>query len=264
MIFDGKKSSQTKLDLLKQEVPNLTPTPHLAIINVGDNTASKIYVNKKVEAGEYIGCEVEVLRFSEDAQETEIIRQIRTLNEDKLVTGILIQLPLPKFFDTKKVLSQISPKKDVDGLGVGALSKSATALAVLEILKESKIPISGQHAVVVGASDLVGKPTAGLLLDEGATVTVCHDKTKDLASITRLADILVSAVGKPRLITADMIKSGVAIVDVGISKENDRIVGDVDFEAVSPATSLITPVPGGVGPMTVAMLFSNLIDASKK
>lgn len=263
-VFNGNELSQNILSLLKQEIEDSGLKPHLAILLVGENPASKIYVEKKMNAAQEIGASAEVLEFGEDVSERELIRQIKTLNDAKEVKGITVQLPLPKSISEKSVLASIAPQKDIDGLTALSPYKGATPLAVMQILKENNISLKGKHAVVVGRSNLVGKPLALLLLEADATVTIAHSKTKDLATFTKQADVLVSAVGTPRLIKADMVKEGVVVIDVGISRQKDKLLGDVDFEEVSKVASFITPVPGGVGPMTVVVLLSNLVEASKK
>ena len=264
-VFDGKAYAQNITARLKQTISEAGLAPHLAIVMIGEDQASRIYVDKKVEAAREIGAEAEVLDFPEDVPEGEIIRHLRNLNDDKSVTGIIVQLPLPKGLKKERVLSQIERTKDVDGLTKGSQFVGATPRAVMEILTSSNQTLVGKYAVVVGSSDLVGKPVANLLLDENATVTVTNDKTKDLASFTRAADILVSCAGSGHLITAEMVKDGVMVIDVGITRQRDgKIVGDVEFEGVCSKSSFITPVPGGVGPMTVAMLLSNLVLASQK
>lgn len=274
-ILDGKKISQEIKDELKQEVEKLKQrgvVPGLAVVLVGDNSASQIYVRNKEKACEYVGIKSFSHKFSEDFSEEEILQLIKKLNQDKSVNGILVQLPLPALVDEKKIIMAIDPRKDVDGFhpeNVGKMLVKEDALlpctpaGIMELLQRYEIDVQGKHCVVVGRSNIVGKPVAMLLLNAGATVTVCHSKTKDINDIIRQADILVSAAGKANLITGDMIKKGAVVIDVGINRlEDGSIVGDVDFEDCKDVAGAITPVPGGVGPMTIAMLMKNCVKAT--
>ena len=248
--------------------------PCLAVLLAGDDPASKIYVRNKKRACEEIGIESRELLFPESVTEEELIAQIRALNEDAAVDAMLVQLPLPKHIDEARVLAEIAPEKDADGFHVvnaGRLFTGQTSVlpctpaGCMELLRRANVEFSGKHAVVVGRSNIVGKPMAMLLLNEHCTVTVCHSRTKDLARFTRDADILVAAVGRPGMITGDMIKPGAAVIDVGINRlDNGKLMGDVDFASAEPVAGAITPVPGGVGPMTIAMLMQNAILAAEK
>ena len=248
--------------------------PCLAVLLAGDDPASKIYVRNKKRACEEIGIESRELFFPESVTEEELIAAIRALNEDPAVDAMLVQLPLPKHINEARVLSEIAPEKDADGFHVvnaGRLFTGQTSVlpctpaGCMELLRRANVEFSGKHAVVVGRSNIVGKPMAMLLLNEHCTVTVCHSRTKDLARFTRDADILVAAVGRPGIITGDMLKPGAAVIDVGINRlENGKLMGDVDFESAEPVAGAITPVPGGVGPMTIAMLMQNAILAAEK
>lgn len=248
--------------------------PCLAVLLAGDDPASKIYVRNKKRACEEIGIESRELLFPESVTEEELIAQIRALNEDPAVDAMLVQLPLPRHINEARVLAEIAPEKDADGFHVvnaGRLFTGQTSVlpctpaGCMELLRRANVEFSGKHAVVVGRSNIVGKPMAMLLLNEHCTVTVCHSRTKDLARFTRDADILVAAVGRPGMITGDMIKPGAAVIDVGINRlDNGKLMGDVDFESAEPVAGTITPVPGGVGPMTIAMLMQNAILAAEK
>ena len=248
--------------------------PCLAVLLAGDDPASKIYVRNKKRACEEIGIESRELLFPENVTEEELIAQIRALNEDAAVDAMLVQLPLPKHIDEARVLAEIAPEKDADGFHVvnaGRLFTGQTSVlpctpaGCMELLRRANVEFSGKHAVVVGRSNIVGKPMAMLLLNEHCTVTICHSRTRDLARFTRDADILVAAVGRPGMITGDMIKPGAAVIDVGINRlDNGKLMGDVDFESAEPVAGAITPVPGGVGPMTIAMLMQNAILAAEK
>ena len=248
--------------------------PCLAVLLAGDDPASKIYVRNKKRACEEIGIESRELLFPESVTEEELIAQIRALNEDPAVDAMLVQLPLPRHINEARVLAEIAPEKDADGFHVvnaGRLFTGQTSVlpctpaGCMELLRRANVEFSGKHAVVVGRSNIVGKPMAMLLLNEHCTVTVCHSRTKDLARFTRDADILVAAVGRPGIITGEMIKPGAAVIDVGINRlDNGKLMGDVDFESAEPVAGAITPVPGGVGPMTIAMLMQNAILAAEK
>jgi methylenetetrahydrofolate dehydrogenase (NADP+)/methenyltetrahydrofolate cyclohydrolase len=273
-VIDGKKISQEIKDELKEKVATLKEAGKeicLAVIQVGSDPASSVYVGNKKKACAYIGIESLSYELPEETTEQELLALIEKLNANQRVNGILVQLPLPKQIDEEKVIQAISPEKDVDGFhekNVGALcigSKgyvSCTPLGVIQLLKRSGVEISGKNCVVIGRSNIVGKPMALLLLRENGTVTVCHSRTQNIREITRQADILVVAVGKPKMIDASYIKEGAVVIDVGIHRdENNKLCGDVDFADVAPHTSAITPVPGGVGPMTIAMLMYNCVSS---
>jgi methylenetetrahydrofolate dehydrogenase (NADP+)/methenyltetrahydrofolate cyclohydrolase len=245
----------------------------LAVIIVGDNPASRVYVNNKKKDCALVGIESYEYALPADTSQEELLALIDELNQRKDINGILCQLPLPGHFDEKAVLNAISPQKDVDAfhpVNVGhimigdCLLLPCTPAGVMELLKAYDIPIAGRHCVIIGRSNIVGKPMAMLMLKENATVTVCHSKTVDLAGITRQADILIAAVGQAKMIKADMVKEGAVVIDVGMNRdENSKLCGDVDFDGVAPKTSAITPVPGGVGPMTRAMLLANTLTAAR-
>ena len=270
-LIDGREIREEILEDLRKRIENSDVKPSLVIILVGDNKASAVYVRQKKMAGEKIGAVVEVKKLSINTTQVELKELISGLNNTQSVHGIILQLPIPQHLDPEELSQIISPEKDVDGFVLGSKFKPATALGVVELLKRSDVKIYGQKVVVVGRGKIAGKPTAELLKSEGAQVEVIHSETKNPASITKKADILVSAVGKPKLITADMVKVGAVVVDIGTTpvypREDDtdtktRITGDVDFENVSKIASKITPVPGGVGPMTVAALMQNLVKAA--
>ena len=248
-------------------------TPHLAVILVGENAASQVYVRNKENACIHAGIRSTIIRLPEVCTQEELENAVLSLNEDESVHGILVQLPLPKGLDEARVLALIDPDKDVDGfhaMNSGRLMNGqpsfvpCTPLGVMKLLEAYQIPTRGKHAVIIGRSNIVGKPMAMLLLAADATVTICHSKTANLAEITRQADILVAAVGKPNFVTGDMIKQGAAVVDVGINRVDDRLVGDVHAEQAEKVASYLTPVPGGVGQMTIAMLLSNTLDAAER
>lgn len=274
-LIDGKAISlaikdelKTQIETMKQEGKKI---PTLAVIQVGNDPASTVYVGNKKKACEYIGIGSKSFELPESTTEDELIKLIEDLNNDDEVTGILVQLPVPKHIDDDKIIRTISPLKDVDGfhpMSVGALLigekgfLSCTPAGVIELLKRSGVEIAGKECVVVGRSNIVGKPMSVLLLRENGTVTICHSKTKDLKEVCKRADILVAAVGKPKMITSEYIKEGAVVIDVGIHRmENGKLCGDVDFDDVKDHTSFITPVPGGVGPMTIAMLMKNCVYA---
>ena len=271
-LLDGKKIKQEVLDELKEEVSKLTDKPNFVVIQVGDNEASNVYIKQKAKMAEYVGYGYQHLRYPMDITEKELLKEINKLNKDKNIHGILVQMPLPSHIDTNVIQNAVVPLKDVDGLsdlnagklfhGKDALY-SCTPFGVMELLKRYNIDIEGKHAVVVGRSNLVGKPMGTMLTNAGATVTLCHSKTKDLKKFTQSADILVVTVGKPKFITSDMVSEGTTVIDVGISRLESGLCGDVDFENVKDKCNYITPVPGGVGPMTVAMLGANVLKAYK-
>ncbi len=248
--------------------------PGLAVIIVGSNPASSIYVRNKARACDEVGIYSEVHSFLESASQDEVIARIRELNIDARIHGILVQLPLPNHFESSKVISVISVEKDVDGFhlcNVGALVTGntvfppCTPFGVIKMLEKNDIAIEGRHAVIVGRSNIVGKPMALMLLERGATITICTSKTRDLAEHTRRADILVVATGRPRMITSNMVKPGATVIDVGINRMPDgSLAGDVDFESVKEVAGHLTPVPGGVGPMTISMLLCNTIAAAER
>ncbi|MFA6907234.1 MAG: bifunctional 5,10-methylenetetrahydrofolate dehydrogenase/5,10-methenyltetrahydrofolate cyclohydrolase [Candidatus Micrarchaeia archaeon] len=267
-IIDGKKMADALLGKAAEKVAALNFRPCVAIVLVGDDLASQTYTKKKHDACARVGMDSRNVRLPASATQKEILAQVQHLNEDERVDAILVQLPLPAGVDEDAVLAAVAREKDVDGfhpenfgklaLGTGSIAP-CTPKGVIHMLKESGVSLPGKHAVVIGRSRIVGKPLALLLLNEGCTVTVCHSKTRDMAAIAKTADIICSAVGKPRLVTADMVKPGAVVIDIGTSKEAEKLVGDVDFEAVAKKASLITPVPGGVGPMTIAMLIENTL-----
>ncbi len=273
-IIDGKLISQQIKDELKEEAARLKEagkTACLAVIQVGKDPASSVYVNNKKKACAYIGIESLSYELEEKVSEEELLSLIRDLNGNPAVNGILVQLPLPAQIDEFKVIQTISPEKDVDGFhekNVGALNTggkgfvSCTPAGIIQLLKRSGISIAGKHCVVIGRSNIVGKPAAALMLRENATVTICHSRTQNLKEMTRQADILIVAMGRPKAIDADYVKDGAVVIDVGIHRmENGKLCGDVDYASVEPKASYITPVPGGVGPMTIAMLMENCMSA---
>ena len=276
-LLNGKALAQKIRTQLQERVQSLQPKidrpPGLAVLMVGDNPASAVYVRNKEKACRKVGIASFGKHFPEDTSEAELEQVIAQLNQDDRVDGILIQLPLPKHLNAVSLLHQIHPDKDADGLHPVNLGKlvrsenglrSCTPAGVMELLQEYDIPLEGKKAVVVGRSILVGKPLALMLLEKNATVTIAHSRTQDLASLCREADILVAAIGKPEFITAEMVKPGAVVIDVGINRIEDsegnyRLVGDVAFDSVAEVASYITPVPGGIGPMTVAMLLQNTV-----
>lgn len=273
-IIDGKKTAQEIRSELKREIQNLKIKPELRVILVGNNPASQIYVKNKEKYASEVGIKSETIRLSEDITEEKLLKQIKKLNKDKHINGILVQLPLPSHINEFSVINAIAPEKDVDGFtiynkGLLSIGKPAltpcTPLGIIELLKQYKVNIASKNAVVIGRSNIVGKPMAQLLLNEDATVTICHSKTKNLAEITANADILISAVGKPKFIGKKYVKKGATVIDVAMNRDtkNNRWVGDVDFDNVSKVAKFITPVPGGVGPMTIAMLLKNTVQAYK-
>ena len=273
-IIDGKLISQQIKDELKEKVATLKSEGKeicLAVIQVGNDPASTVYVGNKKKACEYIGIKSLAYEVPEETTEEELLGIIDKLNKDDSVHGILVQLPVPKHINEEKIINAISPSKDVDGFhpaSVGALSigqkgfVSCTPAGVIQLLKRSNIEISGKECVVIGRSNIVGKPMSMLLLRENGTVTICHSRTKDLKEVCKRADILVVAIGKPRMIDASYVKEGATVIDVGIHRdENNKLCGDVDYASVEPVAGAITPVPGGVGPMTIAMLMNNCVEA---
>lgn len=275
-IIDGKAISKAIKDEVKQQVEEWKQqgiTVTLAVIQVGSNQASTVYVNNKKKACEYTGIRSLSYELPEETTQEELLSLVRELNDREDVNGILVQLPLPAHMDEDEVIRTISPKKDVDGFhpqSVGALCigqpgfVSCTPAGIIELLKRSGVEIAGRECVVIGRSNIVGKPMANLLLRENGTVTVAHSKTADLKAVARRADILVVAVGKAKMITSEYVKPGAAVIDVGMDRdENNRLCGDVDFEDVEKVAGSITPVPGGVGPMTIAMLMHNCLESVK-
>ena len=273
-IIDGKLISQQIKDELKEKVATLKNEGKeicLAVIQVGNDPASTVYVGNKKKACEYIGIKSLAYEIPEETTEEELLGIIDKLNKGDTVHGILVQLPVPKHINEEKIINAISPTKDVDGFhpaSVGALSigqkgfVSCTPAGVIQLLKRSNIEISGKECVVIGRSNIVGKPMSMLLLRENGTVTICHSRTKDLKEVCKRADILVVAIGKPRMIDASYVKEGATVIDVGIHRdENNKLCGDVDYASVEPIAGAITPVPGGVGPMTIAMLMNNCVEA---
>lgn len=286
-IVSGKEIAQTMREEIRQEVEKLTEqgvTPGLGVILVGEDPASASYVRAKEKACAKAGIYSDDNKLSEETSEEDLLSIIDRMNEDPKIHGILVQLPLPKHIDEEKVLLRIKPEKDVDGfhpfnVGKMMLGQKAylpcTPHGVVQILKRSGVEVKGAHAVIVGRSNIVGKPLANLLLQKvegrNATVTVCHSATKDMPSITRQADILIAAAGKPEMITDDMVSDGAVVIDVGVNRVEDsskkkgyRLVGDVDFESVKDKASKITPVPGGVGPMTITMLLYNTLESASR
>lgn len=275
-LIDGKQISKDLKDELKAEVEALKAQGKscaLAVIQVGNDPASSVYVGNKKKACAYIGIESISYELKEETTMEELLALIEKLNNDEKVHGILCQLPLPKHMDEDAVIRAISPKKDVDGFhpqNVGALVigqegfVSCTPAGIIKLLERSDVDLSGKHCVVIGRSNIVGKPMSLLALSKNATVTVCHSKTANLKEICKQADVLIVAMGKPEFITADYIKDGAVVIDVGIHrKEDGKLCGDVRFDEVSQVASAITPVPGGVGPMTIAMLMNNCVEAMK-
>ena len=277
MIIDGKKTAAELREELKKKIVELKSTynavPGLTVILVGEDPPSKIYVKNKEKFAKEVGMNSEVIRYPENVEEKVVLNKIIELNNDKKVSGILVQLPLPKHIDKRKVIESILPGKDVDGfhpVNVGNLSSGyessipCTPLGCYLLLKKVVKNLSGKHAVVIGRSNLNGKPMTQLLLKENCTVTITHSKTKDLKSECSKADIIVAAVGRPKLVKSDWVKKGAVVIDVGINKTDSGLVGDVDFDSVSKVAQAITPVPGGVGPMTIACLLSNTVQCFKK
>lgn len=285
-LIDGKAVAARVRERIAERVKDCTAqgvTPGLSVVLVGDDPASAVYVRNKAAACEEVGMRGETIRMPATTTQSELEKVVDRLNADPKVHGILVQMPLPKGLDSDAILNRINPAKDVDGfhpVNVGRMLVGdkegfvpCTPAGVMELLREYKVQTAGAHAVVIGRSNIVGKPMMALLVQPGvdATVTVCHSRTRDMAEHVRQADIVVAAVGKPRLVKADMVKPGAVVIDVGINRVDDpshpkgsRIVGDVDFDSVRKVASLITPVPGGVGPMTIAMLLENTLQAAAR
>lgn len=275
MIIDGKKCSEEILENLRKDISEykekLGKVPGLAVIILGNNAASKIYVKSKIRACEKTGILSREIILDENISEEELINEIEKLNNDKNINGILVQLPLPPHINEKKICEAISVKKDVDGFKAENLGKimlgdddgfiSCTPQGIIYLIDQLNMDLHGKNVVVVGRSNIVGKPVASLLINKGATTTVCNSRTKDLAGILKKADIIVIAIGKAKFLTKDMVKEGAVVIDVGINRVDGKICGDVDYENVKDIVSHITPVPGGVGPMTIAMLLKNTVKA---
>lgn len=277
IILDGKETARKIRENLKEKVKKLEErkiTPKLAVIMVGNDNASKIYVKNKSKACEELGIDYEEINMGEDTTQEQLLNTIKKLNNRNDIHGILLQSPIPDNLDINEAFRTILPEKDVDGfnpINVGKLSLnqdcfvSCTPFGIIKILEAYNIPIEGAHAVIIGRSNIVGKPLAKCLLNKNATVTVCHSKTKNLKEITKQADILIAAIGRPKFVTEDMVKKGATVIDVGINRMDDgKLLGDTDFENIKYKVSYITPVPGGVGPMTIAMLMHNVVKAAKQ
>jgi methylenetetrahydrofolate dehydrogenase (NADP+)/methenyltetrahydrofolate cyclohydrolase len=271
-ILDGKKCSEMHLELLKEQIGESGLHPHLATVIVGNDPASQMYVRMKHRACERVGIGSVGIELPGDTTTGKVLEKVRLLNADPEIDGILVQLPLPKQVDTERVIEALSPTKDVDGYhpeNMGLLFSgkprfsSCTPMGIMTLLKEYKVPVAGARAVIAGRSIDVGRPMAALLLNADATVTICHSKTMDMGEELKRADILISAIGKPHFITPAMVKPGAVVIDVGINQLDGKLVGDVDFAAVKDIASAITPVPGGVGPMTIATLMENTFRAAK-
>ncbi len=274
-ILSGREVAD---ELFKELQPKIKEyDPQLVIVQVGDHPASNSYIKQKLKSAEALGMRHQLLRLKAESKLSELMAVIDDLNRDPDASGFIIQLPLPDHLDphVPRIIRAISPAKDIDGFGAYNLGKMflstefedlppATPSGIIRILEHYKLPVEGKHAVIVGRSNIVGKPLGIMLLNRGATVTICHTKTPDLAAFTKQADILCSAVGKPKMITADMVKPGAVVIDIGVSRVEDKLQGDVDFDAVKEIASAITPVPGGVGPMTVASLIRNCVRAKER
>ena len=275
--IDGKKAAATLREKLKKKVSELkskyNSVPGLTVILVGEDSPSQIYVKNKEKSANEVGIKSEVIRYPEEVEEKVVLDKIKELNDNNEVSGILVQLPLPKHIDKRKVIEAINPGKDVDGfhpMNVGNLSSGyessipCTPLGCYLLIKNIEKNLNGKHAVIIGRSNLNGKPMAQLLLKENCTVTITHSKTKDLKAECARADIIIAAVGRPKLVKADWVKKDAIVIDVGINKTDSGLVGDVDFDEVSKVAKAVTPVPGGVGPMTIACLLSNTVECFKK
>jgi len=271
-LIDGKKIANNIRSNLKEDIKKYNLHPGLAIILIGNNEASEIYVRNKIIACEEVGIKGKVFKFSENSNENEIIECLKKCNNDRTIHGIIIQSPVPKF-NEEYLNSFISKEKDVDGFGIynlGALASNqdamiaATPAGIIKMLEYEQITLSGKHVVIIGRSKIVGRPLCLAMLNKDATVTVAHSKTENLKQMTKEADILVVAIGKPKFITKEYLKKDAIVIDVGINKLDNHTVGDVDFASVKDLVSYISPVPGGVGPMTIAMLLSNVVESSKK
>lgn len=271
-LIDGKELSKQMRIEIKKEIEKLEGTPKLVVVLVGEDPASQVYVSSKEKYAGRVGMASEVIKLPETTSEDELLSIVDKLNNDVTVNGILVQFPVPKHISQDKIMNKIAPQKDVDGLTQVSIGKlvagidgltPCTPAGVIKMIKSTGIEISGKNAVIVGRSLLVGKPVAMMLLKENATVTMCHSRTNDLKAEVSRADIVVAAVGIPNFIKGDMIKDGAVVIDVGINRVEKKLVGDVDFETAKEKASYITPVPGGVGPMTIAMLLQNTLTAYK-
>jgi len=276
-LLDGKKTAALVREKIAAEVERLKGegrgVPGLAVVIVGENPASRVYVGQKEKACRAAGFDSILHRLPEETTQEELLSLVEEMNNDPRIDGILVQLPLPRHMDSDSIIAAIRPEKDVDGFHPINMGKLVTGLkgtepctpkGIMYLLREYGIEIEGKRAVVLGRSNIVGKPVASMLMAQNATVTVCHSRTKDMASYTKEADIIVAAIGKAKFLTAPMVKEGAVIVDVGINRLEEGLVGDVDFEALKEKASWITPVPGGIGPMTIAMLLLNTLEAFKK
>lgn len=273
-IIDGKMLAQQIRENLRLKIKNLGLTPCLAVVLVGDNEASQIYVRNKRKAAEEIGMECEVHHLSAESSFEQVADLVQKLNANPKVNGIIVQMPLPQHLNSDKILRLIDERKDVDGFGLhnaGLLMQNqpstmiaATPKGVLAMLRSTGIQLAGKHAVIIGRSNIVGRPLAALLLNQDCTVTVVHTLTQNIAEITKQADILVAACGCPKLVKADWVKDGAVVIDVGINRIDNHLCGDVDFDEVAPKVAFISPVPGGVGPMTIAMLLENTVETCEK
>ena len=275
-ILDGKALANLLGENLKERVKNLKAegiTPHFCVINIGDDTASKIYVRSKKRKAEKLGIIQDIYQMPADTRQQEVLDLIDKLNTDPEINGLMVQMPTPEQINADELLARIDPNKDVDSLtpaNVGRLwlkdhfVEPATAEGIMALLKHYEIPLNGKNVVIIGRSNIVGKPLAALMLEKNATITIAHSKTQNLASLTKRADVIVSATGEPCLIKADMVKDGVIVVDVGINRVNGKLVGDVDFDAVKEKASYITPVPGGVGTLTVQFLMEAVVNLARR
>ncbi|WP_062048205.1 bifunctional methylenetetrahydrofolate dehydrogenase/methenyltetrahydrofolate cyclohydrolase FolD [Bacillus sp. JCM 19034] len=275
-LLNGKELASKKREQMKEKVQKLISqdiTPGLAVILIGENPASQTYVRAKQKACADVGIYSKLIERSDRISEEELLNEIDLLNQDPAIDGILVQLPLPSHISEQAVIERIAPEKDVDGfhpINIGKMMTGedtflpCTPYGVVEMLKEAELPLEGKHVVVVGRSNIVGKPVGQLLLNENATVTYCHSRTRDMRALTTQADILIVAVGRPKFIKADDVKEGSVVVDVGINRVDGKLCGDVDFDEVKEKASYITPVPGGVGPMTITMLLENTIQSAQQ
>lgn len=271
-LLDGREIKKNRIKELKEEISHFKRKPGIAVIQVGNDTGSNVYVRNKEKTALELGCYFTHIKFDENVEEDTILKRIDELNNDNNIDGIIVQMPLPKHLNTPLIQNKVLSKKDIDGLtdiNAGLLFHNKDSLipctpyGILKMLEYYNIDIKGKHVVIIGRSELVGRPLASLMLNNNATVTICHSYTHNLKSITKTGDIVISCVGKPNMITEDMIKSDAVVIDVGINRIDDKIVGDVDFENVKEKASYITPVPGGVGQMTVLSLYENLLKAYK-
>lgn len=269
-LIDGKKIAESIRKEIRKKISKLSHKPGLAVVQVGDNAISTVYVNLKQKAAQEVGMHFEKITLDEDVQMHELLNTIDGLNERTDINGFLVQLPLPEHLNEDTVIDSIRAEKDVDGfhpmnMGDLLIGKPrlvpATPLGVIKLIESTGVSIEGKNAVVIGRSNIVGKPVAMLLLQKNATVTICHSRTKDLAAVCKTADILVVAIGRPKMVNSDFVKEGAVVIDVGTSKVDGKIVGDVDFDSVKEVAGYLTPVPGGVGPMTIAMLLGNTLRA---